>query len=57
MAAKKLATYVHVNGEVYGPDDDVPAAVAKQITNPKAWGEEPEAKTPAKKSASSSSDS
>lgn len=58
MASKKLAAYVHVNDEVYGPDDDVPADVAKQITNPKAWGEEPdangEAKAPAKKSAASS---
>lgn len=37
--SKKLATYVHVNGEVYGPDDKVPADVAKQITNPKAWAD------------------
>lgn len=39
--AKKLATYVHVNGNVYGPDDDLSADVAKAITNPKAWGEKP----------------
>jgi hypothetical protein len=39
-AAKKLVTYVHVDGQVYGPNDDVPADVAKQITNPKAWGGE-----------------
>jgi hypothetical protein len=36
---RKLATYVHVDGAVYGPDDDVPADVAKQITNPKAWAD------------------
>ncbi len=34
---KKLASFVHVNGEVYGPDSDVPADVAKQISNPNAW--------------------
>lgn len=39
MAAKKLVTYVNVDGQVYGPDDDVPADIAKEITNPKAWGE------------------
>ena len=40
-AAKKkgLAAHVYINGEHYGPGDDVPAEVAKQITNPKAWGE------------------
>lgn len=36
---KKLATFVHVNGSVYGPDDEVPADVAKEITNPKAWAD------------------
>lgn len=39
MSKRKLATYVHVNGTVYGPDDDVPADVAKEITNPKAWAD------------------
>jgi hypothetical protein len=39
MSKRKLAAYVHVDGTVYGPGDDVPADVAKQITNPKAWGE------------------
>jgi hypothetical protein len=43
-AAKKLAYRVAVpdeNGEAqwYGPDDTVPAAVAKQITNPSAWAD------------------
>lgn len=37
MAAKKLRTYVHVDGRAYGPNDDVPAEVAKRIENPKAW--------------------
>lgn len=39
--ADKLAGFVHVNGQVYGPDDEVPAEVAKQITNPKAWATSP----------------
>ena len=38
---RQLATTVHVNGQVYGPGDDVPADVAEQITNEKAWGESP----------------
>lgn len=33
---KKLATVVYVDGVAYGPGD-VPAAVAKQIDNPKVW--------------------
>lgn len=37
MAGKKLAAYVHVEGQAYGPEDDVPADVAKKIGNPKAW--------------------
>ena len=36
---RKLATYVRVDGTAYGPNDDVPADVAKQITNPKAWAD------------------
>lgn len=42
----KLAYYVHVEDEfgdehVFGPEDDVPAWAAKQITNRSAWeGEE-----------------
>ncbi len=39
MAGKKLNTYVHVDGAQYGPDDDVPAEVAKKIDNPDVWGE------------------
>lgn len=38
-AAKKLATYVHVDGQQYGPDSDVPADVAKKIENPDVWAE------------------
>lgn len=34
---KKLNTHVWVDGTWYGPDDDVPAEVAKQIDNPKVW--------------------
>lgn len=54
MAAKKLASNVYVDGVLYTPESDVPAEVAKQITNPKAWGESPEPeadKAPAKKAA------
>lgn len=40
MSNRKLVTYVHVNGVVYGPGDDVPADVAAQITNPSAWGDD-----------------
>lgn len=35
--ARKLKTYVHVEGDVYGPDDEVPGDVAKKITNPDVW--------------------
>lgn len=38
---RRLNTFVHINvdGETrsYGPDDDVPADVAKRITNTDAW--------------------
>ncbi|WP_280449962.1 hypothetical protein [Nocardia brasiliensis] len=39
---RKLTGFVHVhddkgNSRVYGPGDDVPADVAKRITNPDAW--------------------
>ena len=59
MAQKKLATVVYVDGVAYGPDNEPPADVAEQITNPKAWGEEPEAeskKAASKKAASSKSE-
>lgn len=54
MAGKKLAVNVYVAGVLYTPDSDIPAEVAKQITNPKAWGDEPntEGKAPAKTTAS-----
>ncbi len=35
----KLNTHVSVDGTWYGPDDDVPAGVAKQITNPNVWAD------------------
>lgn len=33
----RLTAYVHVDGVVYGPEDDLPAEIAKKITNPAAW--------------------
>lgn len=36
-AKSQLAAYVFVDNEWFGPDSDVPADAAKQITNPKAW--------------------
>jgi hypothetical protein len=39
--AGKLVTNVFVDGNWYGPNDRVPAEVAEQITNPKAWAETP----------------
>lgn len=44
---RKLAAYVHLaDGRVFGPDDEVPADAAAQITNPSAWATPPEG-TPA----------
>lgn len=37
--SKKLAVNVTVGGDTYAAGTEVPADVAKQITNPKAWGE------------------
>jgi len=42
MAGRKLASTVHVHKSenetvIYGPEDDVPAADAKLITNEDAW--------------------
>lgn len=34
---RKLARHVTVAGVTYGPGDDVPADIAEQIRNPKAW--------------------
>lgn len=34
--ARRLKTYVHVDGTAYGPDDEVPADVAKRIGD-HAW--------------------
>lgn len=43
--SKQLTSFVHVDGVAYGPGDKLPADVAKQIVNPKAWegGDAPEA--------------
>lgn len=37
---RQLVAFVHVDGQVYGPGDDVPDEVAEKITNPKAWATE-----------------
>ena len=44
MATKKLARVVYVDGKAYGPgaEEDVPAEVLKQITNPLAFQAEAE---------------
>lgn len=39
---RKLRSYVHVGGRVFGPRDEVPEQVADQITNPKAWADAPD---------------
>lgn len=39
-SSRRLATYVYVDGVAYGPESDLPAEVAKVITNPKAWEDE-----------------
>lgn len=38
---RRLSTYVHVDGQVYGPGVDVPDEVAERITNPDVWVSEP----------------
>jgi len=35
--ARKLNTYVHVDGTRYGPDRQPPPEAAEQITNPDVW--------------------
>lgn len=37
---KRLNTHVHVDGVAYGPDDEVPADVAKKITADGVWQED-----------------
>lgn len=37
----KLSTYVHVDGKMYGPGDDVPDGVAAMISNPDVWDGKP----------------
>lgn len=43
MAAAVLARYTTVGNVTYPPGSTPPAAVAKQIDNPKAWAGEAEA--------------
>jgi len=45
----RLVRFVHVDGMVFGPGDDVPPGIAAKITNPKAWvgGEVPTGHAPA----------
>lgn len=38
MGARKLTANVYVDGVLHEADSTPPAEVAKQITNPKAWG-------------------
>jgi hypothetical protein len=54
MAGRKLATTVHVGGQVFEAGSTPPKEFADLITNPKAWGDEPDSgssSTPAKRSA------
>lgn len=44
--AGRLAAWVWVDNEWYGPDSNVPADVAAKIDNPKAWAEKPEPAEP-----------
>ncbi|MEU3289899.1 hypothetical protein [Streptomyces longwoodensis] len=39
MSERRLIGYVHVDGDRYGPDDEVPAAVAKRIGD-HAWADD-----------------
>ncbi|MEU0992002.1 hypothetical protein [Streptomyces sp. NPDC005953] len=42
MSERRLIAYVHVDGVAYGPDDEIPAAVAKMIGD-HAWADGSEA--------------
>lgn len=46
MAQRELAVTVYVDGRPYGPGE-VPARIAKKITNEKVWAQEQESETPA----------
>lgn len=37
----RLNTFVHVDGVAYGPEDEIPDEVARTITAPGVWAEEP----------------
>lgn len=41
MAGRKLAVNTTINGATYEAGTVPPADVAKQIDNPKAWGNDP----------------
>jgi hypothetical protein len=41
VSERKLASNVWVGGELYEAGSAPPKEVADQITNPKAWGDEP----------------
>jgi hypothetical protein len=45
--SRRLVTYVHLDGQVYGPADEVPDEVAERITNPDAWEPETQEVKPA----------
>jgi hypothetical protein len=56
MASKALAVNVTVGGETYPAGSTPDEEIADQITNPKAWGDEPDVEAsdeakPAKKAA------
>lgn len=38
--ARRLNTFVHVDGQAYGPDNPVPDEVADRITNPDVWDQD-----------------
>lgn len=42
---RRLTAYVHAGGRWYGPDDDVPAEVARQIGD-HAWSDDPAIQRP-----------
>lgn len=55
--ARSLCANVWVGSEFFAAGSTPPAQAARLITNPKAWGEEPEpsGEAPAKKAAASKS--
>lgn len=45
--SRRLNTFVHVRGVVYGPADEVPDDIAKLITNPNVWADDQPVDRPA----------